>query len=610
MCYGTEDFPLGPILKSFINIKDIVKRFGAQTLFDGLSMSIEPNDRLAIIGPNGVGKSTLLKIIAGSEIADSGALSCQRDLRVSYVSQTEAFVENRSVLSICMQSASDAGVIESDVLRVAHGALAAMGLHDPELQTGAMSGGQKKRLQIAVGLSEEPDVLLLDEPTNHLDIESIIELEAFLRRSSFAWVVISHDRWFLENAVSRIIEINPAFPNYVLGIDGGYSDYLEKRSLFLSSESKSQNSLENKVRTEQAWLRQGAKARSTKSKKRTRDAYGMMNSLKLVRSRLKERQVQLEFTSSDRRTKKLAEFFNVSKSFEDKCVFEGLDLKLLAGEAIGVLGKNGSGKSTIVKLLAGDLKPDTGTIKLADGLEISHFRQFSEAVEERVTLKEYLAPDSDGVVYQGKEVHVVSWARRFDFSFEQLQQPFSRLSGGEKARARIARLMLETPDILILDEPTNDLDIATLEMLEQSLTDFKGALVLVSHDRFMINRVCDRFLGLDSCGGVEIYADYEQWEREVLGATASKESQTKAKKERGAAKKLSYKEQRELNMMEESIAQAEQEMDQFQAQISAEIDPSKLQAISESLAEVQARVENMYSRWQELEDKQKSINDK
>lgn len=597
-------------MSSLIRIKDIEKRFREKTLFSELSLSVEQGDRIAVIGPNGAGKSTLLKIMAGQETADSGSLVLERGVRMSYVAQTAEFYTSLSVLDACIEAARSSGISEPDVMRVAHSALASMKFQDPELLVSSLSGGQKKRLQIAIGLSEEPDVLLLDEPTNHLDIESILELEKFLARAPFAWLVVSHDRWFLENAVSRIVEINSFFPKYMFSSDGNYSEYLEKRALVVNAEVKNKESLQNKVRTEQAWLRQGARARSTKSKKRTQDAYAMMENLQFVRSRQQEKKVQIEFTSSERKTKKLAEFFGVSKSFADTCILDKLDLKLVSGQALGILGKNGSGKSTFVSLLSGELEPDAGSIKRSDNLKVSVFRQFSESVAANTTLKDYLSPDSDSVMYQGRELHLVSWAKRFQFSFEQLYQSFSLLSGGEKARARISRLMLQTPDILILDEPTNDLDIETLGMLEESLMEFAGVVVLVSHDRFMINRVCNCFLGLDGIGGAKIYADYEQWERELLKPLKAIEVAKSAdeKKQKAAPTKLSYKEQREFDSMEETLLIAEKEIKSLQAQLDSETEADALQELCRLLSDAQSRVDSLYLRWEELEAKNKKPN--
>lgn len=599
-------------MAALITLTEASKHHGAQTLLNGLSFSVEERDRIGVIGPNGAGKSTLMRVLAGESELDGGTLLRRKDVRISYAAQTAAFDEQGTVFELALAAAEKHSHYDGDIDRVARGALSRLKLELFDTPARNLSGGQRKRLQLALALCASPDLLILDEPTNHLDISSILELEQMLQRAPFAWIVVSHDRWFLETAAQRILEVSPRYPTGAFVCEGSYGLYLERRDEFLQAESKRLASLENIVRQEQAWLRQGAKARSTKSKHRIDAAGDLMESLALVRSRSTSRAVDISFSSSERKTKRLMELTGVTKRFGERTLVEGLDLTVLSGEALGVLGHNGSGKTTFLKLLNGQLAPDQGTIKPAHGLAIAFFQQFDDSINQKSTLKEVLAEEGDSVIFNGQSIHVASWAQRFRFSFAQLNQPYGSLSGGEKARARIARLMLTKADLLILDEPTNDLDIDTLEILEQSLIDFKGAVILVTHDRFMVNRVCTRFIAFDGQGGWELYADYEQWQRD-LAAAKSPVSKSEAIKPAAASakKKLSYSEQRELSGMEETILNAESAVETLQLQLAeptVQADGQKLQQLCAELGEAQSKVEALYSRWAELEDKSRGNN--
>ncbi|MCB0325050.1 MAG: ABC-F family ATP-binding cassette domain-containing protein [Bdellovibrionales bacterium] len=591
-------------------VSSIAKRHGAHQLFRDLSLSIEPQERLGIIGANGAGKSTLLKLLAGIDEPDDGSITLRRDLIVSYAEQQAAIDPGQSILDLARHEAAKGAVSIAEAEARARTALGSFGLFDEERTAESLSGGERKRLQLALAVAVEPDLLLLDEPTNHLDIPTIVLLEQFLNRATFAWVVVTHDRWFLENAVDRIAEVHPRYPNGIFLCEGGFGEYIMRRDEYLQAAERQRESLANKVRTEQAWLRQGAKARTTKSRHRIGRAFEMMESLSLVRTKHRGRRLELGFESSERKTKRLIELTNVSVTLGERPLFSKLDLKLVAGQSLGLLGRNGTGKSTLIRVLCGEMTPDTGTVKHAADLSIAYFRQIDESIPEDLPLKEVLAPDGDSVVYQGRAVHVASWARKFSFQFEQLVQPYGALSGGERARARLARLMLETPDVLVLDEPTNDLDIETLELLEESLLDFQGALVLVSHDRFLLNRVCTSFLGLDGRGKAMLYAEYAQWERDLSERPASSPSAPAKPAEdrpKPRTKRLSYIEQREFDAMEETILTAEAEVERLEqavAEPDAQSNGARLQELCEALAKANERVTTLYARWAELEEKQ------
>ncbi len=595
-----------------VTFSDVSKRFGALQVFENLSFSIEEGESLGVLGPNGAGKSTLLKLIAFNEDLDSGEILRRKALRVSYVAQEAIFPEDSNAEQLADDIAERAAISTAERHALVHAAFSRFAIDYTQSPVRELSGGQRKRLQIALAYCEVPELLLLDEPTNHLDIEAILQLERILREGDLAWIAVSHDRWFLENAPLRVAEVSREYESGILLCDGSYSEFLKRKEEYRASAEKSLNSFENKVRQEKAWLRQGARARSTKSKHRIERSQEMMESLSLVRARTQRAKTDMEFQFSERKTKRLIEIKNVDVGYGQDSILKEVNLKLLAGEALGVLGRNGSGKTTFMRLLSGELTPQKGTIKQAPDLALSYFQQIDQGYELQTPLKDVLAPESDSVVYRGKVLHVQSWAKRFAFSFGQLQQPFGSLSGGEKARARVARLMLESPDVLILDEPTNDLDIETLEVLEESLVTFQGAIVLVSHDRFMLNRVCTHFLGLDGRGGSKTYADYEQWERETSEPLVAKKVPTKQASEpkqrsSKSSKRLSYMEQREFDAIEEAILAQEEKVSSLEKLLSAPEVQADSQRLAQHCAELdraQLEVERLYARWQELTLKQ------
>ena len=597
-------FLLRTNLSSLITLSEITKQHGSQVLFKNLSLSISEGDRIGVVGPNGAGKSTLMKIIAGESELDQGRLIQRKDLRICYAPQSAVFETEKTIYQYAIDEALKHFHFEDEAERVARNSLARLNFENFEAQPNELSGGQKKRLQLALALCGSPDLLILDEPTNHLDIESILLLEQLLQNANFAWIVVSHDRWFLQKAAKRMLEVNRYYPEGAFICDGNYDAFLDRRDEFMEAEQKRISSLANTARREQAWLRQGAKARSTKAKHRVVSANEVIESLSEVQQRTQARTVNISFSETDRKTKRLLELKSVSKAFEERPVIEKLSTTILSGQIIGLLGKNGSGKTTLINMLTSTLTPDYGSVNPVIGLSIAHFQQFAETINPKTPLKEVLSPDSDSIVFKGQEIHVAAWAQRFSFSFDQLYQPYESLSGGERARARIAKLMLTTADLLILDEPTNDLDIDTLDILEQSLLDFNGAVVLVTHDRYMIARLCTHFIGLDGKGGWQNYADYEQWQREITSNTTEKKTKVGSdskQKSNNTKKKLPYKEQRELNFMEQTIQELERQVSALQEQIA--LAPANIHELCLKLTESQQKVESLYHRWAELEAK-------
>jgi ABC transport system ATP-binding/permease protein len=596
-----------------LSCEDVAKAYGSRPLFDGLSFGLFEGDHVGLIGPNGSGKSTLLKILAGLETPDSGTRALRRQVRVGYVAQDPVFSEGTTVAEIVAAAAADDGHGAAGLVPAT---LGRAGFDDPGALVATLSGGWKKRLAIVRELVRAPDILLLDEPTNHLDLEGILWLEGALQSQTKAYVVVSHDRYFLENIADRMLELNRAYDGGLLEAPGAYTDFLEKRDEVLQNQAAYQESLANKVRREVEWLRRKARARTRKGQARVNEAHRMIAELDESRTRSSQAGMAagIELGSSGRRTKQLLVAEGLGKSFGDRTVVRDLDLILTPGTRLGLLGPNGSGKSTLLKMLAGTLPPDSGRLRRAEGLKVVVFEQDRDSLEPSLSLKRALAPEGDAVIYQDRSVHVVAWAKRFLFRTEQLETPVSRLSGGEKARILIARLMLQPADLLILDEPTNDLDIPTLEVLEDSLAEFAGALVLVTHDRFLLDSVSTQLLALGDHGDgrIERFADYAQWEsaRRSAGRPGKVEppsvrpSAPSASKDKG--KRLSYKEKREWEEMEVSIHAAEARVAACERALqdpAVASDAAALQARSRELHAAGAEVERLYARWAELEQK-------
>jgi ATP-binding cassette subfamily F protein uup len=583
------------------------KSFGARVLFEDLSLSLAEGDRTGLIGPNGSGKTTLLEILAGRDTPDAGERALRRQTRLAYVPQDSAFAPGDTPASVLRAALEPLTLDEEERTTRTSMMLSRTGFEDPTLPAVSLSGGWAKRLAIAAALVTSPDVLLLDEPTNHLDLDGILWLERSLELAN-ACLVVTHDRYFLENVATRMAEVNWAYPQCVFQVSGNYSAFLERREEFFEAQQKLEASLAVKVRREVEWLRRGPKARTSKSKARIDSAERLIGELSAVTARGRVSTAQIDFTASDRQTKRLIEAQGVGKTLGGRRLFRKLNLTLSPGVRIGLVGANGSGKTTLLKILSGELDPDEGSVRRAEALRMVSFAQDRGAhLNPETSLRRTLCPEGDSVLYRGRPVHVMGWAKRFLFREEQLEMPVARLSGGERARVMIARLMLETADVLLLDEPTNDLDIPTLEVLEESLLDFAGAVVLVSHDRYLLDRVSTLVVGLDGGEG-GVFADYSQWEawrgEAPAEKSAAKETRAQAPAVDAPRRKLSYLEQREWDGMEARILEAEREVGGWQQEMQASAtDPRRLTEAYEKLQECERRVAELYARWAELEAK-------
>jgi ATP-binding cassette subfamily F protein uup len=602
-------------LPPIINAQDISKAFGANPLFQNVSFTVSEGERIGLIGPNGSGKSTLLRILAGDISPDSGSIAVRKRIRLSCVEQDSKFKLGATIRSVAESAMERAAVPESERGTRFAETLGRAGFENLDVEASTLSGGWQKRLALVEAVVQGPDVLLLDEPTNHLDLAGIAWLEALLEAATFACVVVSHDRYFLENIATEMTELNRTYPDGLLRVAGNYSRFLEKKEEFLHAQSKRQEALENLVHKEIEWLRRGAKARTRKSKARIDKAGELMNELADLNARSRSGSAQIDFSATDRKTKRLIELENVSCEVGGRQLFTELNCVITAGMRLGLVGPNGSGKTSLLRLLRGETAPASGEIHRADWLRIVYFDQ-SRELDPDITLRRALAPEGDSVVYQDRMIHVASWAAKFLFAGEQLNQPVGRLSGGERARVLIAQLMLQPADVLLLDEPTNDLDIPTLDILEESLLEFRGSLVLVTHDRYMLDRVSTVVLGLDGLGDAELFADYSQWEAwqeerkqaatNAARAAPSPASFTENARQSSAKKKLSYLEAREYETIEQRVAEAEQMLQAKRAQLEDPVivsDGPRLMTAHAEMEEAQEKVDVLYSRWAELERK-------
>ncbi|MGA2851236.1 MAG: ABC-F family ATP-binding cassette domain-containing protein [Terracidiphilus sp.] len=616
-----------------LNAQSVTKQFGATPLFRNISLTVEDGDRIGLIGPNGAGKSTLLALLAGQVEPDSGELAVRKRARAAYVPQDSRFVPGRTIRQVLEAALAAAHVNEAEREGRLRELSGRAGFVDLNTESASLSGGWRKRLAITEALVLEPEVLLLDEPTNHLDLAGIEWLEELLRASSSAAVTVSHDRYFLESTSNQIVELNRIYADGLLRVKGKFSRFLEEKQAYLESQSKQQESLRNRVRTEIEWLRRGPKARTTKSKARIDSANEMIGQLKAMDSRTTVNSAGIDFEASQRKTKRLVEFTDVAcyvpRSGDEpgRRLFTGLNFILTAGMKVGLAGANGSGKTTLLRLLRGEIEPSEGSIRRAEALRLVYFSQMRD-LDENLTLRRALAPESDSVIHQGRTTHVASWAARFLFTSEQLNQPVRNLSGGERARVLIAKLMLEPADVLLLDEPTNDLDIPTLEILEENLLDFPGALILVTHDRYLLNRVASTVLGLDGRGHTGQFADYAQWEDwlketsdaeqddaqdkarrrsdgsskgQQAGATSATSASTASNK-----KKLSYLEAREFAEIEHKVEVSDARLAAARDHVEHPDVATNATALQEALKELDAAQhenDTLYARWAELTEK-------
>ncbi len=602
-----------------LSCQNLSKSFGARPLFENLSFGLFEGERTGLIGPNGTGKSTLLKVLAGVEKPDSGLLSVRKGLRVGYLAQQDRFEDPGAGLTVreaLRQGLDGLGLEDWEVDIRMDAGLEDAGFVNQDQEVAKLSGGWRKRLAILTQVLREPDLLLMDEPTNHLDLEGVLWLENFMETLQFSFLVVTHDRRFLERVSNRIIELNKRYPEGFFGNEGNYTQFLEKREDLFNSQAQRESTVANQVRREIEWLRRGPKARQTKQQARIDRAGDLMGELGELEYRNSQgKSVDIDFSGSQRQTQRLVAASKITKSLGGRKLFGPLDLLLTPGDKLGLLGENGSGKSTLLKIFSGETQPDTGTLKQADKLRVVTFDQHRDQLDLNQSLRKALCESGDYVTYKGSQIHVASWATRFLFTKEQLDMSLKKMSGGEQSRVLIARLMLKPADLLLLDEPTNDLDIPSLEVLEQSLAEFPGALVLVTHDRYLLDRVSRQILALDGKGNADFFADLAQWEEFRAQERAKGKGKPAPEPVKAAApekpkKALSNKELKELEGMEAAIHAAETRLKASKAKLENPAiarDVTKLMESQKTVDAEQAQVEALLKRWEELEAKRNKV---
>ncbi len=633
-----------------ISLTNAQLAFGHVALLDHAEFSLEAGERVGLIGRNGTGKSSLLKIIAKTSRMDDGLLVMQQGIRIAYVEQEPQFAPEISVfdavasglgewqqllqeyesLTAQFGGDDDAAVMDKmhdiqlkldaadawNLPNKVETVLAKLNL-DKSVTVGSLSGGTRKRVALAAALVSGPDVLLLDEPTNHLDFSSIQWLEGLLREFRGSILFITHDRSFLDNVATRIVELDRG---RLLSFPGNFAAYQTRKAELLDIEETENAKFDKLLAQEEVWIRKGVKARRCRDEGRVR----RLEQMRLERSARRDQQgqVKLDITTGERSGKIVAELEAVSKIYGDKRVVQQFTGTLMRGDKVGLIGPNGAGKTTLLKLILGELAPDSGTVKQGARLQVAYFDQMRAQLNEEISLAETISPGSDWVEVNGQRKHVMSYLGDFLFAPERARSPVKSLSGGERNRLLLARLFAKPANVLVLDEPTNDLDIDTLELLEELLTDYDGTVFLVSHDRTFLDNVVTQVIASEGDGlwreYVGGYTDWERYQRTLAQqqtekAAAPKQEKAAVKpveenKAAGARKKLSYKEQRELDELPALIAKLEAEQADINNQLNdADLyknGPDRANQLHSRYAELDEQLLNALERWEAIESKQ------
>jgi ATP-binding cassette subfamily F protein uup len=602
-----------PVVAILTSVSALTHAFGGRPLFAGVSFTLHDGDRVGLIGPNGAGKSTLLKILAGVMAPDGGLVASRAGLHVAYLPQSPEFTEGATVREAVQSgvAAAVAGEWESEA-RVDL-ILAKLDLGEPDAPVERLSGGWKKRVALARALVSEPDLLLLDEPTNHLDVESILWLERLLAGARFATVTVTHDRLFLQRVANRILELDPRHADGVLDVAGDYATYLERKAEAMAAQERREEVLRNTLRRETEWLRRGPPARTTKQDARIQRAGALASEVAELGERNRVRGAELDFQGVGKKPKRLIEAKRIGKRYGERTVFDGLDLFIGPGTRLGLLGPNGCGKSTLLRVLIGEETPSSGEVLRADGLEVAWFEQNRDSLDPKLSVADTVCPDGDYVDFRGQRMHRHGYLEKFLFRTSIAMMPVGRLSGGEQSRLLLARLMLRPANVLVLDEPTNDLDLPTLGVLEDALNGFDGTVLLVTHDRYFLDQVATQILAFHTKPGEEgrvtSFAGLAQWEpwhteqmkREAVDAGGKPRATSGAP---GKRKKLSFKDQKEWSTIEGRIAEAEAKLAALDAECSRpEVvsDAARLIALHDQMTAARAAIDALYARWAELE---------
>jgi ATP-binding cassette subfamily F protein uup len=623
---------------ALISLRNITLAFGGPPLFDGINLQIEPGDRLCLMGRNGSGKSTLLKLIGGDLTPEGGEIQRQQGLKVAQVAQDVPLGLAGTVFDVVASGMGNAAGLLAEYHHVSH-ELAIDGsetllarleelqhrleesggwlLHqevervlkrldlDAEAEFSSLSGGTKRRTLLARALVSMPDILILDEPTNHLDIDTILWLEEFLVRNVKTVLFVTHDRAFARRLANRTAEIDRG---RLYAFSCGYDEFTERREALLEAEITRQALFDKKLAQEEVWVRQGIKARRTRNE-------GRVRALKKLREESRQRRVRqgtarIQLQEADRSGALVAEAEKVSFSYDNRAIIKDLSTTIMRGDRIGIIGPNGSGKTTLLRLLLGELQPQKGEIKLGTRREVVYFDQLREQLDLDKSVQENVGEGNDTLIINGAPRHIIGYLQDFLFSPERARSPVSILSGGERNRLLLAKLFTKPSNILVMDEPTNDLDAETLDLLEDLLLEYSGTLLLVSHDREFLNNVVTSTLVLGGDGTVrEFVGGYDDWLQQAAGESSAaqvvEKAAEKSRPQRERVRKLSFKEERELEALPERIAGLEEEQVQLHVRLS---DPDFYKSAGTEVASVNARLaaleqelEAAYLRWDELE---------
>lgn len=597
---------------NILNAEKISKTYGEKVLFDKVVLGVNKGDKIGVIGVNGTGKSTFLKIIAGIEEPDAGEIVSGRGVTVSYLAQAPQFNPGDTIVGYVIKDKNNASEAEAKTI------LTKLGITDFDAAINTLSGGQRKRIALARTLVSPAEVLILDEPTNHLDSDMVIWLEDYIKKFRGELIMVTHDRYFLDNVTNRIVELDGG---KLYGYDTNYSGLLELKTQREEMERATEAKRANILRRELEWIRRGCQARSTKQQARIDRYEDMKEASRQARASFENKALEMNSVST-RLGKKTIELSDICKSFGEKKVIDDFTYIFLRDDRIGIIGKNGCGKSTLMKIITGNLKPDSGSVEIGDTVRIGYFMQENEPLDEKMTVLEFVRSIGEYVTTATGKATASQMCEKFLFGPKSQWTPISKLSGGEKRRLYLLSVLMSAPNVLILDEPTNDLDIETLEILEDYLDGFAGIVIVVSHDRYFLDRTVDRIFSFEGGGRLKQYeggfSDYyekKQAENGIAsdGATQSvKEAvsgdTTSAKpkkyyKERENKLKFTYAEQKEYDTIDDDIASLESKIEELDGEIAgAATQYSRLNELMQEKADVEAQLEHKMDRWVYLND--------
>ncbi len=600
---------------NLLTLENVSKSFTERMLFDHINLGINEGDKIGVIGINGTGKSTLLKIIAGLEETDEGKRTCGNKLRIAYLPQTPAFDDTKSILANVTEGQT-AKESYRNITGEARSMLLKFGINNPEGSADTLSGGQKKRAALVRTLLTESDLLILDEPTNHLDSDMTEWLEEYLNKWKGAFIMITHDRYFLDRVTNKIVELDRGkLYSYQTNYSGFIALKAEREEMALATERKAKTLF----KTELAWMQRGARARSTKQKAHIQRFEALRDREKIV----EDGTVEINALSS-RMGKKTIELYDISKRYNDITLFEPFSYIFLSTDRIGIVGHNGCGKSTLLNIITGNLAPDTGYVDLGTTMKIGYFSQENEALDPNLTVLQYVRDTAEYIETKEGTMSASAMCEQFLFDGSMQYTRIEKLSGGEKRRLYLLKVLMEAPNVLILDEPTNDLDIQTLTILENYLEDYPGIVITVSHDRYFLDKIATRIFSFEQ-GKIARYegnySDFKeaQKERGILAASSapgkaasngsSAEENTAASdskatwKQRDTKLKFSYKEQKEYETIDADIAALEEKIAALETEITgAATEYSKLTALMTEKEQAEAALEEKMDRWVYLND--------